>query len=149
MTLCRFYRLNDFDMSYYREIYCCECKQVVQARFTDWKEVYPHLRELPYKHFYICDKCKNFVGVHKGTNIPLGTIPTKEIKEFRKKIHSIIDPIFLKSKNKNYTRKKIYHFLSEKINKEYHTATLSSIEDCENVIKYLNDYREVLLGFCL
>ena len=43
--------MNDFDMSYYREIYCCECKQVVQARFTDWKEVYPHLRELPYKHF--------------------------------------------------------------------------------------------------
>ena len=43
----------------------------------------------------------------------------------------------------------LQHFLSEKINKEYHTATLSSIEDCENVIKYLNDYREVLLGFCL
>ena len=87
--------------------------------------------------------------MHKGTNIPLGTIPTPEIKEYRKKIHSIIDPIFLKSKNKNYTRKNIYHFLSEKINKEYHTATLSSIEDCENVIEYLNDYREVLLGFVL
>lgn len=134
-------------MSYYREIYCCECKQVVNARFTDWKEVYPHLRELPYHNFYICDKCKNFVGVHKGTNIPLGTIPTKEIKEYRKKIHSIIDPIFLKSKDKHFTRKNIYRFLSEKLNKQYHTALLSCKEDCEKVIKCLNDYKEVFLSF--
>lgn len=133
-------------MVYYREIYCCECKQVVNARFTDWKEVYPHLRELPYHNFYICDKCKNFVGVHKGTNIPLGTIPTKEIKEYRKKIHSIIDPIFLKSKNKHFTRKNIYKFLSEKLNKQYHTAELSSIEDCKRVLSLLRS-SEFLLDF--
>ena len=104
-------------MSYYKEIYCCECKRLVQARFTNWAEVYPYLRELPCTHFYICDKCKNFVGVHNNTNIPLGTIPTPEIKEYRKTIHSIIDPIFLKSKDKHYTRTNIYKFLSKFLRK--------------------------------
>ena len=134
-------------MSYYREIYCCECKKEVQARFTDWKEVYPNLRELPYHNFYICDVCKNFVGVHKGTNIPLGTIPTKEIKEYRKKIHSIIDPIFIKSKDKKRTRNNIYKFLSNAINKEYHTAELSTIEDCEKILFLLKSIEfEVLFS---
>ena len=136
-------------MSYYREIYCCECRQPVEARFTDWAEVYPHLRELPYTNFYICDRCKNCVGVHKGTNIPLGTIPTAEIKEYRKKIHAIIDPIYLNSKDKRYTRTNLYKWLSKILHKEYHTAELCSVDDCKKVIKILNDNRGTLLSFVI
>ena len=33
------------------------------------------------------------------------------------------------------------------MNKEYHTAELSSVEDCRKVIKFLDDNREELLGF--
>jgi hypothetical protein len=72
-------------------IYCCKCGGYVNARLTDGKETYPHRPDLYGLPFWRCDTCKNFVGCHHKTKErtrPLGCIPTKAIKDARKKIHA-------------------------------------------------------------
>lgn len=78
------------------KIHCCECGNDVDARLTDGREIYPHRLDLFSLPFWKCDKCKNFVGCHHKTKYrtkPLGCIPTPEIKNARKQIHSLLDPL--------------------------------------------------------
>lgn len=78
-------------------IYCCECKQDVSARFTKGSEIYPHRDDLKLLPFWICDTCKNYVGCHhKSDNSfkPLGNIPSVQLRNARKHIHGILDPLW-------------------------------------------------------
>jgi len=118
-------------------IYCCGCGKDVTARLTNGKEVYPHRKDLHKLPFWFCDVCGNFVGCHyktKDNTLPLGCIPTAEIKNYRKNIHSVIDPLW---KTKTISRKEVYSFLSKKIGYQYHTAEIRSIAEARKV-----------LGFC-
>jgi hypothetical protein len=58
------------DMSIFEDIFCCECREKVNARLTEGEEIYPHREDLKDLPFWICDKCKNFVGCHHKTDNP-------------------------------------------------------------------------------
>lgn len=123
-----------------REIYCCGCKKKVQARLTDGQEIYTHRPDLYQLPFWICDSCGNFVGCHHKTENrtrPLGCIPTPELKEERKKIHSILDPLW---KEGHVKRSDIYRKLSKDLGWKYHTAKIRSLEEAENVLSLLQTY---------
>lgn len=107
-------------------IYCCECKKDIIPRKITGKQAYPHRMDLFNLTYFRCDTCRNFVGTHKGTEIPLGVIANKEIKRQRMIIHSIIDPIW---KNKTISRKNLYSQLSKVLGREYHTAELKSMDE--------------------
>jgi hypothetical protein len=127
-----------------KEIWCCECQNKINARLTDGQEIYPHRSDLYNLPFWKCDQCNNFVGCHHKTKEPtkpLGNIPTKEIKEARKHIHSLLDPIWKSSDSKTKTRKSIYNYLSDQLGFSYHTATLRTIEEARKVYKLLIQYR--------
>lgn len=118
-----------------KEIYCCKCKSKIQARLTDGSEIYPHRKDLHDLPFWKCDSCNNFVGCHHKTKNriePLGIIPTKEIKEARKHIHALIDPLW---KNKLISRKELYSRLTKLLGWEYHTANIRSIEEARQVYR--------------
>lgn len=69
-----------------KDLYCCGCQCLVEARLTTGAEVYPHRDDLAELPFWRCDICKNWVGCHWKTadrTRPLGNIPTKEIKAAR------------------------------------------------------------------
>lgn len=115
-------------------IYCCKCGCDVNARLTDGKETYPHRPDLYSLPFWKCDTCSNFVGCHHKTKErtrPLGCIPTKAIKDARKKIHAAIDPLWQSGK---VGRKEIYRKLSKVIGREYHTADIRSVAEAELVL---------------
>ncbi len=115
-------------------IYCCKCGSDVNARLTSGKEIYPHRYDLYGLPFWKCDACKNFVGCHHKTKErtrPLGCIPTKAIKDARKKIHAVIDPIWQSGK---VGRKDVYRKLSKVIGREYHTADIRSVAEAELVL---------------
>ena len=44
-----------------------------------------------YGLIHICDSCGAFVGCHKGTSNPLGTLANAELRELRKQAHSVFD----------------------------------------------------------
>ena len=116
-------------------IYCCGCKTDVDARLTNGKEVYPHRQDLYCLPFWKCDTCRNFVGCHhkmKERTRPLGCIPTLAVKDARKKIHAIIDPLW---QSKIMARGKIYGELTKVLGREYHTAELRSVAECNLILE--------------
>lgn len=118
-----------------RRIYCCGCGVDVDARLTDGKECYSHRQDLYRLPFWKCDTCHNFVGCHHKTKDrarPLGCIPTKAVKDARKKIHAIIDPLW---KSKTIERGKIYSELAKVIGRQYHTAELRSVAECNLILE--------------
>ena len=112
-----------------RRIYCCACGGDVDARLTDGGEIYPHRPDLRSLPFWKCDACYNFVGCHhktKNTTEPLGCIPTKELKDARKKLHGLIDPIWQSGR---ISRRELYGAISRDLGWEYHTAKLRTIDE--------------------
>lgn len=125
-----------------REIWCCGCKAEVSARLTDGQEIYSHRSDLYSLPFWKCDDCGNFVGCHhktKNRTKPLGCIPTAEIKNARKHIHRLLDPLW---KSGRYKRGAIYQMIAEKMGvKEYHTAEIRSVDEARKVYRFVQEIR--------
>lgn len=122
-----------------KTIYCCGCKTKVEARLTNGSEIYPHRYDIHHLPFWKCDTCNNYVGCHYKTNNPthpLGFIPTKELKDARKHIHKILDPIWQKG---SITRGALYRAISDKIGRKYHTANIRTIEEARKVYRIVRD----------
>lgn len=62
---------------------------------------------------YKCGECNAYVGTHKGTTIPLGTLANAELRELRRCCHSLIDPYW---KSGKYKRTTIYKRMSKALN---------------------------------
>ena len=124
-----------------REIRCCGCGgDKVQARLTDGSEIYPQRKDLYGLPFWKCDSCGNFVGCHhktKNRTRPLGCIPTPELKEARKHIHALLDPIWQSGK---MGRKEVYAKISERVGWQYHTAHIRSVEEAREIYKIVREY---------
>lgn len=121
------------------KIYCCTCEKIIDARLTDGAEIYPHRWDLCHLPFWKCDVCSNYVGCHyKNENsiIPLGVIANKDIRKMRKRIHSLIDPIWREGKMR---RGDLYKYISDKIGYEFHTGDIQSIEDADKIIKIIRE----------
>ena len=115
-------------------IWCCGCKEEVEARLTDGGEIYPHRPDLKSLPFHKCDKCGNYVGCHHKTKHrtrPLGVIPTKEISAYRRHIHRYLDPLW---KSGAMKRAAIYSELSKVLGREYHTADIRTIEEAKEIL---------------
>jgi hypothetical protein len=121
-------------------IYCCGCGKDVDARLTNGREIYPHRPDLAGLPFWRCDACRNFVGCHhqtKDRTRPLGCIPTAELKNARKHLHALIDPIWQTGK---MSRRELYKALSRDIGREYHTAEIRTIDEARNVYRIAQRY---------
>lgn len=122
------------------KLWCCGCNGEVEARLTDGAEIYPHRGDLSDLPFWKCDVCGNFVGCHHKTQDrtkPLGCIPTKEIKNARRHIHRILDPIW---KDGRMKRGKLYAKIADAMGiDEYHTAEIRSVEEARAVYRVVRD----------
>ena len=116
-------------------IWCCKCDCVVEPTLTSGKEIYPHRGDLGGLPFWKCLSCGNFVGCHhKSSNRtkPLGCIPTPEIRNARKHIHKLIDPLW---RGGQTPRRELYKLLSERLGYEYHTADIKSVTEARKVYR--------------
>ncbi len=124
------------------DIYCCGCGMEVEPRLTNGAEIYPHRNDLSQLPFWKCDSCGNFVGCHHKTKErtkPLGCIPTKEIKNARKHIHSILDPLW---KSGKYKRSELYTMIGAHFVCKYHTAEIRTIEQAREVYRFIKNISE-------
>lgn len=118
-----------------KQIHCCGCDEKVEARLTDGKEIYPHRSDLYSLPFWKCDTCGNYVGCHHKTihrTNPLGHIPTPELRNARRHIHAILDPIW---KNGFIKRNKLYAMISKECGWNFHTSMIRSVEECRKIYK--------------
>jgi hypothetical protein len=127
-------------------IFCCSCGKDVSARLSNGEEAYPHRRDLYSLPFWFCDICHNFVGCHhktKNRTKPLGCIPNATIKLLRKKIHSLIDPLWESGK---MSRREVYSTLSKAIGREYHTAEIRSASEGDIVLSCAKSMKGIVDG---
>lgn len=119
---------------------CPYCRN--QPEFVDSAIVYGK----SYGMIYLCRPCHAWVGVHKGTDTPLGSLANNELRKIRKIAHHYFDQISRTSLiNKIWplyiegisNRNKAYLWLSEKlfIPKEYCHIGMMNIEQCKKVIQ--------------
>ncbi|SFF22727.1 Protein of unknown function [Paenibacillus algorifonticola] len=48
---------------------------------------------------YKCTRCDAYVGVHTGTNTPLGRLANREMRKLKKECHALFDPVWQGNKN--------------------------------------------------
>lgn len=85
---------------------CPYCKQ--KTKYVDSKIIY----KKSYGFIYYCEKDDAYVGVHKGTNVALGRVANKELRERKKQAHDKFDQIWQKG---IMTRSEAYKWLSRKL----------------------------------
>lgn len=85
---------------------------------------------------WLCKDCDAYVGCHKNTQVPLGTMANKELREWRSKAHKAFDPLW---KSGEYSRKKAYSLLSAYMGYETHIGE-TNIEACKRIIEFSQDF---------
>lgn len=76
--------------------------------YTSNAEIYG--KEYGNGRCYKCTSCDAYVGVHDGTDIPLGLLANKELRELKKQCHTLFDPVW--KQNKSIKRKQAYQQLA-------------------------------------
>ena len=107
---------------------CPYCKK--EAVWTDNSAVYGR----SYGNstmIWICVPCNAYVGCHKNTKEPLGTIANAYLRGLRRDCHRVFDPIW---KSGRMTRKDAYDYYSKKYNRDFHIATMDE-EQCKVFLK--------------
>jgi hypothetical protein len=133
-----------------RVIFCVQCNKEVEARLTDGREIYPHRLDLDHLPFWKCDACGNYVGCHPANNShvrrydPLGNIPPAHIRQIRRKVHAVLDPMW-KSVDRRagmFGRSKLYAKLSDDLGYSFHTGSITTMEEAEKVLALLEKYKQ-------
>ena len=91
-------------------VICLYCNK--KAELVGGDVIYPSRPDLACKKFYLCTPCDAFVGTHRATCAPLGTLAKPKLRLLRKNCHALFDPIW---KNKHLKRKDAYKWLSENL----------------------------------
>jgi len=65
-----------------------------------------------YGMLWACLPCNAYVGCHSNspTHKPKGTLANAELREARKRVHAVFDPLW---KNGKYTRKQAYQIIAD------------------------------------
>ena len=99
--------MNKTISTYPIPIHCDYCGGVVI--FTSNAAIYG--REYGSGKCYKCTACDAYVGVHNGTEIPLGRLANKELRELKKQCHNLFD-LAWKGRSKRITRAEAYKRLA-------------------------------------
>ncbi len=115
--------------------YCSE-----SAVFTSSTEVY---NGRDYGMIYLCRPCEAWVGVHRGTTIPLGRLADAELRRWKRAVHKVFDPIWHKAvargARKTTARNTSYKWLAFALNiprEECHIG-MFDVETCKRAIEII------------
>lgn len=100
------------------------------AAWCENKEIYGKNYGKSYM-CWLCKDCNAYVGCHNNSKKPLGTIANKELREWRKKVHERIDPLW---KQGNISRKDLYKDLNRTFSRDFHVGG-ADIEECKKVLE--------------
>jgi hypothetical protein len=119
---------------------CPYCDQA--AEYVDSSEVYGR----NYGMMYLCRPCCAWVGVHKGTNRPLGKLANKELREWKIKAHAAFDPLWKAKMRQGHSKKAArnsgYTWLAAQMGiprDECHIG-MFDVEQCKRVVEICSPY---------
>lgn len=97
-----------------------------------------------YGMIWHCHECGTYVGCHKDTDVPLGTMAGMELRRKRREAHSALDPLW---KSGRMERTKVYEWLASRLGMQTEDCHVAKFDEsqCEMVIR-LALYKRGLLG---
>lgn len=105
------------------------------ARLMDSAAVYDRSHGL----IWACIPCDARVGVHRGTETPLGTMANRPLRRWRNRAHEAFDPLWRKDSPRRIfkTRGGAYGWLAiqMKMPKEHCHIAMFSQEQCAEVVR--------------
>ena len=116
------------------KMHCPYCDHVVD--YVDSKKIYGR----SYGMVYLCRDCDAYVGVHKGTDKPLGRLANKELRAWKMAAHKAFDPLWRSGKMK---RNQAYKWMAEQMELSPSEAHIGmfDVEKCQTLIKICNDLK--------
>ena len=99
--------------------------------FTDSSVIYGGKS---YGMIYLCTNCNASVGVHKGTDRPLGTLANTALKLKRRETHAVFDAYW---KSRGISRSDAYQWLSGQMGLPKYRTHIGQMNmaQCEQVIR--------------
>lgn len=116
-------------------MYCPYCSRPVQIRPAS--EVYKNNLD-PESFLYVCNgfpnKCDAYVGAHKGSLKPMGTLADSGLRHKRIEAHRALDRIWQEG---FMTRHGVYKWLALKLGLPYKDMHIAKLSDyyCDEVIR--------------
>lgn len=126
-----------------RTLYCCGCEKDIDSRLVTGAIVYPHRPDLKDKQFWVCDRCRGYVGCHPNSKKPMGCIPTPTLRLARSLLHRRLDPLW---KLGHYTREHVYKYLSINLQGggNFHIGETRTVNEIERASKRIEElYRMI------
>ena len=126
-----------------RQVFCDYCGR--QAEYVDSKVIYGK----SYGMIYLCRNCMAYVGVHKGTNIPLGRLANAELRYWKKAAHAAFDPLWKYGRFRHH-RNAAYGWLSQKMGLPIEKTHIGmfDVPQCKQVIQIMYDERRNSNEYC-
>jgi hypothetical protein len=99
-----------------------------------------------YGMVYLCEPCKAWVGVHKGTDKALGRLANEELREWKKKAHDLFDELWMRKVGQGFSyrnaRTLAYKWLSDqmKIRVDQTHIGMFDVDRCKNVVELCSKY---------
>ena len=91
-----------------RKVYCDYCGR--RTEYVDSKVIYGK----SYGMIYLCRNCMAYVGVHKGSDKPLGRLANAQLRYWKKEAHAAFDPLW-KYGSIKHRRNAAYAWLAEQM----------------------------------
>lgn len=79
-------------------------------------------------YVFKCANCDAYVGTHRGTKIPLGTLANKELRNLRLQAHKVFDPCWKKGHMKRHSA---YRRLSEFMGTERKDTHIAMFDEAQ------------------
>lgn len=95
--------------------------------------IYPKLKYLHKKAFFLCEPCNAYVGCHKGSTNPLGRLANAKLRAKKVRAHDAFDPIW--NEHRYFERSDAYTWLAQQMGmkkKDCHIGRFTE-EQCDLV----------------
>ncbi len=87
---------------------------------------------------YLCKPCRAWVGVHKGTDTPLGRLANAELRIWKRAAHTAFDPLWQRGRFRGY-RNAAYDWLAKEMGlprDQTHIGMLD-VDQCRQAIRVI------------
>jgi hypothetical protein len=113
-----------------RRVTCNYCDQA--AELHNGLAVYPDRKDLSDRQFWVCWSCNAWVGCHRDTDSPIGSLADEELRSARIAAHAAFDPIW---KEERLPRPEAYAWLAQELGipRQHCHIGLLELDDCRRV----------------
>lgn len=115
-----------------------------KAKLVNGDKIYPYIKKLGVKKFWMCSDCEAYVGCHRKSvftnfknNVPLGRLANKKLRWYKVRVHELFDKCWKGKGRKARTRAyKRFAKIMDMPTEECHIG-MFDVETCKKAIKLL------------